>query len=206
VWQVFLIICSRKVISCLFISLLQPLLVKYFEYNELQSIHELVIVQHCSLTNNLIYETMLSSMNLEFDELQTMKHWQRDGRTMVYEYVEHDLSSAMHQNVTLENMESEQHNGVCAVQDSPDGRTDAGPVSAGVTPECTKQLTVMNIPDLALTKIFSYLDPPDLGHCAQVCWTWNNLVYQPCLWRTVCPVQWALGESCRTVTVQWFRL
>lgn len=190
----------------MFISLLQPLLVKYFEYNELQSIQELVIVQHCSLTNNVIYETMLSSRNLDYDKLQTMKHWPGDGRQMAYEYVEHDLSSALHENVTLENVQAEIHNGMCAVQDGPDGLTDAGLVSAGVTSEHAKQLTIMDIPDLALTKVFSYLDPPDLGCCAQVCWTWNSLVYQPCLWRRVCPVQWALGESYGVVTLWWFRL
>lgn len=192
-WQVLLIKCSRKAIGCLFISLLQPLLVKYFEYKELQSIQELVIVQHCSLTNNLIYETMLSTMN-SCDKLQTMKHWPGDGRRMVYEYVKHDLSSPLYQNVSLENVQTEIRNGTYAVQYGPDGDMDVGLVTAGVTPECAKQLIFMDIPDLAITKIFSYLDPPDLGRCAQVCWTWNSLVYQPCLWRRVCPIQWALGH------------
>jgi hypothetical protein len=144
-------------------------------------------------------------MNVDCDKLQTIEWWPGDGRRMAYEYAEHDLSSPVHQNVSLENVQTEICNGTYTVHDGPDGAMDVGLVSAGETAECAKQLTVMDIPDLAITKIFSYLDPPDLGRCAQVCWTWNSLVYQPCLWRTVCPIQWALGELCSIVTVRWFR-
>lgn len=180
--------------SCIYISLLQPLLVKHFEYSELQSIRQLVIVKHCLLTNNFIYETMLSSLSFE-DELQTMRYQAGDDRRMVYEYVRNDLNSALHQNITRESMKSVISNGTYVAHGNPDEDMDERLASVNVSDKCVKQPTVMDLPDLAVTKIFSFLDPPDLGHCAQVCWAWNNLVYQPCLWRTVCPVQWALGES-----------
>ncbi|PNF30508.1 hypothetical protein B7P43_G09943 [Cryptotermes secundus] len=170
----------------------QPLLLKHFEYSELQSIRQLVIVKHCLLTNNFIYETMLSSLSFE-DELQTMRYQAEDDRRMVYEYVRNDLNSALHQNITRESMKSVISNGTYVAHGNPDENMEDRLASVNVTDKRVKQHTVMDLPDLAVTKIFSFLDPPDLGRCAQVCWAWNNLVYQPCLWRTVCPVQWALG-------------
>lgn len=180
-------------VNCIFLSLLQPLLVKHFEYSELQSIQQLVIVKHCALTNNVIYETLqLSSMNSEDDELWTMRKQSEDGKRTVYECIRNELNSAVNRNAVFEHSQSVMGSSIYAGQDSPDG----GTATAVMTQEYTGGPTFMDIPVLAVTKIFLFLDPPDLGRCAQVCWAWNNLVYQPCLWRRVCPTQWALGESC----------
>jgi hypothetical protein len=176
----------------MFLFLLQPLLIKHFEYSELQSIQQLVIVKHCALTNNVIYETLhLSSTNSE-DELWMIRKQLGDSKRTVYECVRNELNSAVYQNEMSEHLQSVMGNSIYTGQSSP----DEGTASAVMTQECTSGPTFMDIPDLAVTKIFSFLDPPDLGRCAQVCWAWNSLVYQPCLWRRVCPIQWALGESC----------
>ena len=67
--------------------------------------------------------------------------------------------------------------------------------SAIVTAEkCNEvKINIVDLPSLITTKILSYLDHRDLGCCAQVCWSWNAMVYQPWLWRTISPVQWAEG-------------
>jgi hypothetical protein len=112
---------------------------------------------------------------------------------MVYEHVRNDLNIAVHLNVTGENVKYVIGNGTYVAHDNPDEDMNER-IASNVTDKCVRQPTVMDIPSLAVTKILSFLDPPDLGRCAQVCWAWNSLVYQPCLWRIVCPVQWALGE------------
>jgi hypothetical protein len=154
-----------------------------------------MIVQHCSLTNNLIYETLkVSSMNLEEDEFWTVRKHIEDSKRKVYECVWNGLNSTVDGSAVLEHMQSVADKGICGGHGSPDGDKAEEIANVLMTQECTRQPTIMDIPDLAVTKIFSFLDPPDLGRCAQVCWAWNNLVYQPCLWRRVCPIQWALGE------------
>lgn len=180
-------------VCCIFISLLQPLLVKHFEYSELQSIQQLVIVKHCALTNNVIYETLHTGLYSEDDELWVMEKQSGDGKRMAYyECIRNELNSAVSQHAVFEHLQSVMGNSIYTGHGSPDEET----ASVVMTQDCTGGPTFMDIPDLAVTKIFSYLDPPDLGRCAQVCWEWNNLVYQPCLWRRVCPTQWAVGESC----------
>jgi hypothetical protein len=116
-----------------------------------------------------------------------VRYQPEDSRRMMYERVQNDLNSAVNEYVIVENMKSVLCNDTYVVH--------GNPASVDVTDKYVRQATILDIPDLAVTKIFSFLHPPDLGRCAQVCWAWNSLVYQPCLWRTVCPVQWALGES-----------
>ncbi|XP_069694323.1 F-box/LRR-repeat protein 5-like [Periplaneta americana] len=67
-------------------------------------------------------------------------------------------------------------------------------VTSNLLYESMMQDSILDLPDLVMTKIFSFLTPPDLGRCAQVCQQWNNLVYQPALWKRICPVQWAHGQ------------
>ncbi|PSN29547.1 hypothetical protein C0J52_27655 [Blattella germanica] len=50
-----------------------------------------------------------------------------------------------------------------------------------------------DLPVLVMEEIFSYLNPKDLAHCAQVCSHWNELAYQPVFWRRIAPIQWAQG-------------
>ncbi|XP_021933210.1 F-box/LRR-repeat protein 5-like isoform X2 [Zootermopsis nevadensis] len=171
-------------------EIFQPLLVKHFEYSELQSIQQLVIVKHCALTNNVIYETLHTGLYSEDDELWVMEKQSGDGKRMAYyECIRNELNSAVSQHAVFEHLQSFMGNSIYTGHGSPDEET----ASVVMTQDCTGGPTFMDIPDLAVTKIFSYLDPPDLGRCAQVCWEWNNLVYQPCLWRRVCPTQWAVG-------------
>jgi hypothetical protein len=140
---------------------------------------------------------MVTNMSLGDDKSQTVRHQPcgSGGRT-VSECIKTELNSTLNQNVIFENVQSVIGDSTSAVHSSPHGDMDEGLASAKIAEKFANQLTVMDIPDLAITKIFSFLDPPDLGRCAQVCWAWNSLVYQPCLWRRICPTQWALGEYC----------
>ncbi|KAJ9581063.1 hypothetical protein L9F63_023758, partial [Diploptera punctata] len=60
-----------------------------------------------------------------------------------------------------------------------------------VTATKKEPLHFSDLPSLITNKIFSYLDLQDLGRCAQVSWSWNIMVYEPHLWRTISPVKWA---------------
>ena len=51
------------------------------------------------------------------------------------------------------------------------------------------------VPDEVAIKIFSYLNPQDLGRCAQVSHHWNNLALDGSLWRNFLPVQWSKGTD-----------
>jgi F-box domain. len=54
-----------------------------------------------------------------------------------------------------------------------------------------KQLS--DLPCLVTDKIFGYLNRRDLGRCAQVCKSWNSMVFHPALWRKIHPIMWARG-------------
>lgn len=56
-------------------------------------------------------------------------------------------------------------------------------------------VTALSVPTEILLEIFSYLSPAELGQCAQVCWAWNNAAFSPPLWKAIYPVQWARGKQ-----------
>ena len=55
---------------------------------------------------------------------------------------------------------------------------------------------VDKVPDEVAIQIFSYLNPQDLGRCAQVSHRWNRLALDTSLWRNFLPIQWSKGIMC----------
>ncbi|XP_033647500.1 F-box/LRR-repeat protein 5-like isoform X2 [Asterias rubens] len=53
---------------------------------------------------------------------------------------------------------------------------------------------VSGLPSETLLQIFSYLNPKDLSHCAQVSSHWNEMALDGSLWKNLYPVRWAQGD------------
>ncbi|MFT7809422.1 F-box/LRR-repeat protein 5-like [Arapaima gigas] len=53
---------------------------------------------------------------------------------------------------------------------------------------------ISQLPPEVLVKMFHYLSPEDLGHCARVCSSWSHLTKTGSLWRHLYPVRWARGD------------
>ena len=67
------------------------------------------------------------------------------------------------------------------------------------TPETN--LSLPYLPDIPMTKVFSFLSPKDLLSCSQVCKDWHRLAFQPGLWKVLYPVLWA--RNIWTFTPDW---
>ena len=143
----------------------QPLLMKYFAYDELRSLKELVIEQHELWKQKLIVEkvgaedlfTLLSSFATEVADYYSSDSDDEELREAVQTIVE----------LTCENL---------------------------VRQKSRKPTASFNsLPEEMIGQIFSYLNPLDRTRCARVCKLWNILIYAPELWREVYPTNWAKG-------------
>jgi hypothetical protein len=59
--------------------------------------------------------------------------------------------------------------------------------------QTTDRIVIDRVPDEVTIKIFTYLNPQELGRCAQVSQHWNRLALDGSLWRNFLPVQWSKG-------------
>ncbi|XP_071136897.1 F-box/LRR-repeat protein 5-like [Mytilus edulis] len=66
------------------------------------------------------------------------------------------------------------------------------PTKEDVVPS-VNSCVVDKVPDEVAIQIFSYLNPQDLGRCAQVSHRWNRLALDTSLWRNFLPIQWSKG-------------
>ena len=53
------------------------------------------------------------------------------------------------------------------------------------------------LPDETLLKIFSYVSPKDLCHCAQVSHLWSKIAHDSSLWQELHPVRWIFQNDWR---------
>ncbi|XP_063613740.1 F-box/LRR-repeat protein 5-like [Penaeus indicus] len=165
----------------------QPLLVKYFEYEELKILKEIVLKEH-----ELVKERQ-SQEKAQEEEPETNRN------VKVLRDLNLDLCSlwdpceAEGQCHKLEDgfrddcLSKQCYDQVCA---SP---TLEIPPQQGDYPPDLEPVTALSVPTEILLEIFSYLSPAELGQCAQVCWAWNNAAFSPPLWKAIYPVQWARG-------------
>ncbi|CAC5415804.1 FBXL5 [Mytilus coruscus] len=66
------------------------------------------------------------------------------------------------------------------------------PTKENILPS-VKSCVIDKVPDEVAIQIFSYLNPQDLGRCAQVSHRWNRLALDTSLWRNFLPIQWSKG-------------
>lgn len=60
-----------------------------------------------------------------------------------------------------------------------------------------EQPLILHFPAEVTLKIFSYLGPKDLCHCAQVCRLWSQTARDGELWRKLYPVRWIFKKDWR---------
>lgn len=60
-----------------------------------------------------------------------------------------------------------------------------------------EQPLLLSFPPEITLKIFSYLGPKDLCHCAQVCQKWSHSARDGDLWRELYPVRWIFKKDWR---------
>lgn len=177
----------------------QPLLVEYFDYDELKNIKEAVVKEHEQVKERQSFE----KAHEEEPETNGIVKDLRD--------IDLDLCSLAEPLYDKKEFVNEEeiwidchdgHSHECAMYESHDiapelstyGMTfsEASAVSLFHT---FKDVPVPSLPNEILVEIFQYLTPPDLGRCAQVCSLWNSAVFSPSLWNAVYPVQWARGKN-----------
>ncbi|CAL4138085.1 unnamed protein product, partial [Meganyctiphanes norvegica] len=184
----------------------QPLLVEHFEYAELKVLKEVVLEQH-QLVKEQVTEKHLTDhpeTNQEIKDLRDADHLDCSQLTSAISQLE---TGTQLEKETFQVWEEKDQKYMYTTND------ELGPEGAeyewnDTGENCKKDdldstLNVVNyeddicktpkLPPELLCEIFSYLNPPDMGHCAQVCWTWNAAVYSPALWKSLYPIQWARG-------------
>lgn len=146
-------------------EIFQPLLMKYFAYEELRLLKEQVIQQHEIWKEKLLAqketaETMLALLNNVASEVVEC-HSSDDEE---YQNTMQTLVEFTCGNLTRNNVRKTSH-------------------SANFN----------DLPQEMILHIFSYLNPLERTRCAQVSKLWNMLIYSPQLWREVYPTNWAKG-------------
>ena len=144
----------------------QPLLMKYFAYDELKKLKELVIEQHELWKQKLLVERE----NAE-DMLAILSSFASEAA----DYCSNDEDQEEFQEALLTLVDF-----TC---DKVQKKKNKKPVVTGFN----------HLPQEMMSSIFSYLNVQDRTRCAQVCKLWNVVVYSPHLWKEIYPTNWAKG-------------
>lgn len=148
-------------------EIFQPLLMKYFAYEELRLLKEQVIQQHEIWKEKLLAqketaENMLALLNSVASEvIECCSSNDEDYQDTINSLVE----------LTCENLSK----------------------TTSETRESPRSADFHDLPHEMIVNIFSYLNPLDRTRCAQVNKLWNMLVYSPQLWKEIYPTNWAKG-------------
>jgi len=145
----------------------QPLLMKYFEYDELKKLKELVIEQHELWKKKLLAEkanaenmlTILGSLASEVADYYSPEEDQEEFQEALQTLVDFTCDSYVQEKKKLK------------------------PSVTGFN----------HLPGEMITSIFSYLNVLDRTRCARVCKLWNVVVFSPQLWKEIYPTNWAKG-------------
>lgn len=146
-------------------EIFQPLLMKYFAYEELRSIKEQVIEQHDIWKEKLLAqketaENMLAILNTVASDVSVYG-------SSVHKECQDTIQTLVE--LTCENLSQRNKN------------------------ESLGAANFDDLPDEMMVHIFSYLNTLDRTRCAQVSKRWNMLAYSPQLWKKIYPTNWAKG-------------
>jgi len=145
----------------------QPLLIKFFAYDELCSLRKLVIKQHELWKQNLMAAD--SKSNHLFTFLSYLATEVVDSCMLGSG---EELNGALQALVKFACDRQTKQNEENRVPDT---------------------IHFSELPHETMIKIFTYLSPLDRTRCAQVSKSWNMLTYSPELWRDIFPTNWAKG-------------
>ncbi|KAK7086648.1 hypothetical protein SK128_020103 [Halocaridina rubra] len=161
----------------------QPLLVEYFEYDELKILKDIVLKEHEYVKERHCYEKAHDEEPETCDVVKDLRDLDWDLFCLSEESLEHDHC--------LPSQTDTRDIGVTVSEPPVDL-----PLSSTNKPSFPlpwEEYEAPTLPFEVLEEIFQYMSPQDLGRCAQVCNSWNNAAYSPSLWKAIFPVQWARG-------------
>ncbi|XP_068215394.1 F-box/LRR-repeat protein 5-like [Palaemon carinicauda] len=162
----------------------QPLLVEYFEYDELKILKDIVLKEHEHVKERHSLEKAHDEEPETCGVVKELRDLDWDLHCFSDESLEEDSDYCSHI--------SHSELGKEAIPTEIEDRRfdDACPELVLASSESAE---APHLPAEILFKILRLLSPQDLGRCAQVCTAWNDAVYSPALWKALYPVQWARG-------------
>ncbi|XP_042223723.1 F-box/LRR-repeat protein 5-like isoform X2 [Homarus americanus] len=173
----------------------QPLLVEYFDYDELKILKEVVLKEH-----ELVKERQSLEKAQEEEEPET-SGIVKDLRDLDWDLcslADDDYCRGGRDVTPREEPFADGHHRYA--HPSPDPQYLDVPPDTSLTetldvpsPQIPGDDPSRSLPAEILVEIFQYLTPPDLGRCAQACLSWNDAAFSPSLWTAIYPVQWARG-------------
>lgn len=143
----------------------QPLLMKYFAYEELRSIKEQVIQQH------EIWKEKLLAQKVTAEHLLALLS------TVASEVSDYCSNDENHYQDTLQALVE------LTCEKIAEHKKEEEELITGFD----------QLPEEMVTQIFSYLNPLERTRCARVCKRFNILVNSPQLWKEIYPTNWAKG-------------
>jgi len=165
----------------------QPLLMKYFEYDELKKLKALVIEQH---------ELWKKKLQVEKANAENMLTILSSLASGVADYYTPDDDPEEFQEALQKVVDFTCHSLVQEKKTRKPTATDFN-----------------HLPGEMITSIFSYLNVLDRTRCARVCKLWNVVVFSPLLWKEIYPTNWAKGfydfgyqDPYNFVELEWSKL
>ncbi|XP_066956915.1 F-box/LRR-repeat protein 5-like [Macrobrachium rosenbergii] len=162
----------------------QPLLVEYFEYDELKILKDIVLKEH----EHVKERHSLEKAHDEEPETCGVVKELRDLDWDLHCFSDESLEEASDYCSQFSRCQSVDETIPAETEDHYLEETCTELVVAS-----SEGVEAPHLPAEILFKILRQLSPQDLGRCAQVCTSWNDAVYSPALWKAVYPVQWARG-------------
>ncbi|KZS10931.1 Uncharacterized protein APZ42_024579 [Daphnia magna] len=147
-------------------EIFQPMLMKYFAYEELLLLKQQVIQQHEFWKEKLLVQKETAENMLAL--LNTVAFEVTDYRSGDDEDYQETLQTLVE--LTCENISKNK-----------------------IVHETILEASFDDLPEEMILHIFSYLNLADRTRCAQVNKHWNMLIYSPQLWKTIYPTNWAKG-------------
>ncbi|XP_071517199.1 F-box/LRR-repeat protein 5-like isoform X1 [Panulirus ornatus] len=179
----------------------QPLLVEYFDYDELKILKEVVLKEHELVKERQCFEKaheeepetsgiVKDLRDLDWDLCSLAEPFHNKKYDIHSEVVNEEESwIGSHDGLIHESTVHQSH----SVYPEPSTYDMTFLEKSALSSHTFMGIPAPGLPTEILVEIFQHLTPPDLGRCAQVCTSWNSAVFSPSLWNAVYPVQWARG-------------
>lgn len=163
-------------------AVFQPLLQENFEAKELADMNEMVLRQHSLFREKVKLEKRLKAIKRKRDD-------------PVFDEFEASLEDLRFRKTYCEEVEEKQRASTASASSGEAASTSSICCSPAEQPPVPGQKSISDLPEEILVRLFEYInDPRELLRAARVNKRWNQVVFTPRLWRTICPIQWAKGD------------
>ncbi|KAK8723607.1 hypothetical protein OTU49_011461 [Cherax quadricarinatus] len=179
----------------------QPLLVEYFDYDELKILKEVVLKEHELVKERQCFEKAHEEEPENNDIVKDLRDLDWDLCFLEEPFCDRENCETAEVTPDEDSFNHNYDTHTHALPDLPSVNSSELFTFHSTYVEKSEALSwavpddvpVPSLPIEILVEIFQYLTPPDLSRCSQVCMSWNNGVFSPSLWSALYPVQWARG-------------